>query len=127
MQTDFSSRKRITVTNDRAKFCVYSCTAKLSPFQDVEDIELEDICDDDVPQLDIVSLWAISSLFLGLDFSADSISTDIMLTVINSITSEAITPAEQALGTFTRRKLRKMDTWNEWEPVSYTHLTLPTT
>ena len=38
-----------------------------------------------------------------------------MLTVINSITSEAITPAEQALGTFTRRKLKTMDTWNEWE------------
>ena len=38
-----------------------------------------------------------------------------MLTVINSITSEAITPAEQALGKFTRRKLKTMDTWNEWE------------
>ena len=38
-----------------------------------------------------------------------------MLIVINSITSEAITPAEQALGKFTRRKLKTMDTWNEWE------------
>ena len=32
-----------------------------------------------------------------------------------SITSQAITPAEQALGKFTRRKLKNMDTWNNWE------------
>ena len=38
-----------------------------------------------------------------------------MLTVINYITSQAITPAEQALGKFTRRKLKNMDTWNDWE------------
>ena len=56
VQTDFSSSKRITVTDDCAKFRVDPCTAKLSPFQDVEDIELEDICDDDALQLDIVSL-----------------------------------------------------------------------
>ena len=34
--------------------------------------------------------------------------------VTNSITSQAITPTEQALGKFTRRKLKNMDTWNEW-------------
>ena len=38
-----------------------------------------------------------------------------MLTVINSITSQSITPAEQALGKFTRCKLKTMDTWNNWE------------
>ena len=37
-----------------------------------------------------------------------------ILIVINSINSQAITPAEQALGKFTRRKLKNMDTWNEW-------------
>ena len=56
VQIDFSSSKHVKVTDDCAKFRVDPCTAKLSPFQDVEDIELEDICDDDVPQLDIVSL-----------------------------------------------------------------------
>ena len=38
-----------------------------------------------------------------------------MLTVVNSVTSQAITPAEQALGKFTRRKLKNMNTWNDWE------------
>ena len=38
-----------------------------------------------------------------------------MLTIINSITLQAITPAEQALGKFTRRKLKNMDTWNDWQ------------
>ena len=57
-------------------------------------MEFEDVCDDDYPQLDIVSLRAISALRSGLDFSEEIIPTDIMLTVINSITSQAITPAE---------------------------------
>ena len=51
----------------------------------------------------------------GLDFSEASIPAGIILTVINSITSQVITPAEQALGKFTRRKLKNMDTWNDWE------------
>ena len=46
-----------------------------------------------------------------------------MLTVINSITSQAITPAEQALGKFTCRKLKNMDTWNDWEAGERKQLT----
>ena len=38
-----------------------------------------------------------------------------MLTVINSIISQAIPPAEQALGKFVRRKLKNMNSWNDWE------------
>ena len=49
------------------------------------------------------------------DFSEESIPTEIMLTVINSITSQAITPAEKALDKFTRHDLKNMDTWNNWE------------
>ena len=90
-------------------------TAKLSLFQNVEDIEFEDICNADYPQLDIISLRAISDLCTGLDFSEGSIPTDIMLTVINSNISQAIIPTEQALSKFTRRKLKNMDTWNDWE------------
>ena len=40
-----------------------------------------------------------------------------MITVINLITSQAITPAEQALGKFTRCTLKTMETWNDWEAV----------
>ena len=104
VHADFSSTKRITVTDHRAQSCVDPDTAKLSPFQDVEDIEFEDICDDDYLKRDIVTLRAISALRSGLDFSGKSIPTDnfseetiptdIMLTVINAITLQAITPAE---------------------------------
>ena len=88
---------------------------KLSPFQDVEDIDFGDICDEDAPQLDIQTLCSIAALRHGVDFSKDSIPTDIILTVINSITSQEITLAEQALGKFTCRKLKTMDTWNQWQ------------
>ena len=56
VQTDFSSSNCITVTDNCAKSCVDPDTAKLSPFQDVEGIEFDDVCDNDYPQLDIVSL-----------------------------------------------------------------------
>jgi len=94
VNADFSSSNRITVTDDCAQSRVNRDTAKFSPFQDVEDIDFEDMCDDDAPILDIVSLHTIAALWSGLDFSKESIPTDIILTVINSITSQAITPAE---------------------------------
>ena len=108
VHADFSSSKCITVTDDCAQSRVHPDTVKLSPFQDVEDLKFEDICDDDAPDLDIV-------LQSGLDFSGGSISADIILTVINSISSQAITPIEQAFGKFTHCKLKNMDTWNNWE------------
>ena len=115
VNADFSSSNRITVTDNHAQSWVDPDTAKLSLFQDVEDIEFEDICDDDTPQLDIVTLRAIAALRSGLDFSEESIPTDIKSTIINLITSQVITPAKQALEKFTRRKLKNMDTWNDWE------------
>ena len=110
----YNSADRITVVDDRAQSRVQSDTVKLSPFQDVDDIDLEDICKYDTPDLDITTIRAIAALKSGLDFSEDSISTDFIQVVISSITSQAVTPAEQALGKFTRRKLKNMDTWDEW-------------
>ena len=48
------------------------------------------MCDDDAPKLDINSLCAIAALQSGLDFSKESIPTDIILTIINSNTSQAV-------------------------------------
>ena len=81
----------------------------------MEDIEFEDMCDNDAPQLDILTLRAIAGLQSGLDFSEESILTGIILTVINSITSQSITSDEQALDKFTCCKLKNMDIWNDWE------------
>ena len=75
------------------------------------------MCNNDVPNLDIATIRAIAALCLGLDFSEDSIPTDVIQIVINSVTSQAITPAKQALGKFTCRKLKNTDTWYEWVAV----------
>ena len=110
VNTDFSSSNHITVTDNHAQSRVNPHTTKFSLFQDVEAIEFEDMCDDDATHLDIVTLHAIAALRSGLDFSKERIPTNIILTVINSITSQAITPADLALGMFTPRKLKNMDT-----------------
>ena len=68
MHANFSSSKCITVTDHHAKSCVDPVTKKLSPFQDVEDIEFEDVCDDDYSQLDIFSL-ELSQLYV-LDWTS---------------------------------------------------------
>ena len=71
------------MTNDRAQSWIHPDIAKLSLFQDVEDIDFEDIYGDDAPDLNIVSLFAITTLRSGLDFSKESIPTNVILTVIN--------------------------------------------
>ena len=83
VHADFSSDNRITVTDNCAQSQADPDTVKLSPFQDVEVIEFEDMCDDDAPNLDIASLCAIATLQSGLDFSEEIIPTYIILTIIN--------------------------------------------
>ena len=46
VNADFSSGNCITVTDNRAQFQVDQDTTKLSPFQDVADVEFKDVCDD---------------------------------------------------------------------------------
>ena len=66
---------------------------------------------DHVPTLSIPDIRAIAAIrHPGIDFSETSISTEEVGVVINAITSHAITPEEQALGRFTRRKLKKLST-----------------
>ena len=62
VDTYFSSSNHITVTDNYAQSCVDPDTAKLSPFSEVEDIEFEDMCNDDAPQIDIATLCAIATL-----------------------------------------------------------------
>ena len=54
VHADFSSSNRITATDHRAQSRVDPDTAKLSPFQDVEDIAFKVICDNDARQLNIL-------------------------------------------------------------------------
>ena len=72
-----------------------------------------------IPTIDIQSLRAIARLHKRgnelLPLDASTLPDEFILTVINAINSKATTPEEQAIGHFTRRKLKKLSTWNEWE------------
>ena len=57
-----------------------------------------------------------------LDFSEASVSTAEIDMVVHAIQSQAITPAEQALGRFTRRKLKSLDTWDKWRAGEHKQL-----
>ena len=60
------------------------------------------------------SLRAITTILPGYDVSEDEIPSEEIDMAIQALTSTAITPEERALGTFTRRKLKKLDTWDKW-------------
>lgn len=85
----------VAVNNNRIH--VKSDTVKLFPFQDDLDMDLEDVCAGEAPELDIQTIETIAAPRSSLNFSESSISSDIIQTVINSITSQAITPNKQAL------------------------------
>ena len=57
-------------------------------------MNFKDVCDGEAPDLNILTLRATATLCSYLDFSEGSISFDIIQTIINSITSQAITPYE---------------------------------
>ena len=76
----------------------------------------EDDMDASVPTLDLHSLRCISRLRNPeLSFEEDDISSEMIELAINAIRSSATTPEEQALGFFTRKKLKQMDTWDIWK------------
>jgi len=41
---------------------------------------------------------------------------------VQAIQSQAITPAEQAIGHFTQRKLRSLSTWDQWRAGKHKQL-----
>ncbi|KAG7344102.1 reverse transcriptase RNA-dependent DNA polymerase [Nitzschia inconspicua] len=47
-----------------------------------------------------------------------------LVAAIQAVTSTAITPAEQALGFFTRRKLQRLSTWPDWQRGVFKQLDL---
>ena len=76
----------------------------------------EDNMNEHTPTLSINSLRAIAAApNTHLDFSEESIPTERIQIMINAIRSKAVTPAEQALGHFTRHKLKHLSTWRDWE------------
>lgn len=75
-----------------------------------------DLLDDThTPSLTVDHIRAIASIHhLDIDFSPEASSPEEVNLAIGALQSHAMTPDEQSLGTFTRRKLKKLSTWNDW-------------
>jgi len=74
-------------------------------------------------QLSLADVRSISAIrYPHLDFSESSISAEEMEMVVQAIQSQAITLAEQAIGRFTRRKLRSLSTWEQWRAGEHKQL-----
>ncbi|KAG7374842.1 reverse transcriptase RNA-dependent DNA polymerase [Nitzschia inconspicua] len=69
--------------------------------------------DEETPVLTLDAIRSICSLrFPDTDFS--SVPVEDIAAAIHAVTSTAVTPAEQALGFFTRRELQRLSTWPDW-------------
>jgi len=74
-------------------------------------------------QLLLANVRCISAIcYPHLDFSESSLSTEEMEMVIQAVQSQAITPAEQAIGRFTRRKLHSLSTREQWRAGEHKQL-----
>ena len=51
----------------------------------------------------------------NLDMSPEAIPTEMIQLCINTLASDAVTPEEEALEYFTRKKLKRLSTWDEWK------------
>ena len=47
--------------------------------------------------------------------SPEVISTKMIQLCINTLSSDAVTPEEEALGCFTQKKLQRLSTWDKWK------------
>ena len=75
------------------------------------DMELEE----HVMSLLIEDIRAIATVRHGIDMSESAISSEMIQLCINTLNSDHMTKEEQALGYFTRKKLKRLATWQEWK------------
>jgi hypothetical protein len=90
-------------------------------FEDNYDTIFDGTADDEEPTIGIHELLAIHRLRTDepsdLDTPLESIEC-----MIQALQSEALTPEEQALGSFTRRKLKNLSTWPLWKEAEIKQL-----
>lgn len=77
-------------------------------------VPTEDCFEEHVVPLNIETIRAISSVKFGSDMDEDEVPTEVLNTAIHTLSSKSMTPEEEALGAFTRSKLKKLQTWEEW-------------
>ena len=84
---------------------------KLAPSEEDEEEHYHQLTIDDIRAIASLNYSTDGNKF---DMSEKAITTKMIQLCINTLGSDAITPEEQALGYYTRKKLKKLDTWNEW-------------
>jgi hypothetical protein len=77
---------------------------------------------DDELRITPATLRAIHALHTDSPVDCNDISDDKIELLLSALQSEAITDAERALGSFTRRKLKTLDTWPQWRAGETTQL-----
>ena len=78
--------------------------------------------DSHLPEFDIATIRAITAIKFG-DATADAASDEeIRQLCIQTLGSNSTTPKEQALGRFTRRKLKSSSNWNAWKKGEHKQL-----
>ena len=82
--------------------------------------EIKQIDDQDqVLSFSVADFRAITSIIHydddNCDLSEEDISSEMIKLCINTLRSDHITPEEQALGFYTRKKLKRLSNWNEWK------------
>ena len=76
-----------------------------------------------VAQLTAADIRSIAAIrHPDTDFDSPSLTTDELHVMIQAMRSEAVTPEEQSIGRFTRRKLQKLATWPEWRAAEHKQL-----
>ena len=110
---------------DRDHRSINKLTASLRTRVQKQLAPTEDDMDISMPTIDLHSLRAIAALHrtndrkipnrTKLKFDEDTVPDTIIEQIINAIQSKSTTQAEQALGHFTRKKLKLLTTWKEWE------------
>ena len=67
-----------------------------------------------VMSLSVEDIRAIASIrHEDVDMSPEAISSEMIQLCINTLNSDHMTKEEQALGYFTKKKLKKLSTWQE--------------
>ena len=104
---------------------VMGLSAKINrEFQYGQETEGIDDLEGTLPTVDMFTLRSIARIRASMDPSGivtpdhldeDILSMDMIELVIGAIQSQATTKEEQALGYFTRKKLKKLSTWNDWQ------------
>jgi len=75
-----------------------------------------------VPEITVDMIRSIASLKHNVDISESEIPSEMIRLCLQTIQSDSVTPAEQALGHSTRRELEGLGTWPLWEKGEHKQL-----